>query len=110
MHTSGAPNTINRIIDVFPPEQQGQIRAQIAESLNMVVTQKLFKKKDGSGRVGAFEIMVCNAPIKNLIRDAKIHQIGSVMQTASREGMMQMDKSIEDLIASGQISPSAKNE
>ena len=54
--------------------------------------------------------MVCNAPIKNLIRDAKIHQIGSVMQTASREGMMQMDKSIEDLIASGQISPSAKNE
>ena len=67
LHTSGAPNTVNRIIDVFPPEQQGQIRAQLAESLNMVVTQKLFKKKDGSGRVGAFEIMVCNAPIKNLI-------------------------------------------
>ena len=110
LHTSGAPNTINRIIDVFPPEQQGQIRAQIAESLNMVVTQKLFKKKDGSGRVGAFEIMVCNAPIKNLIRDAKIHQIHSVMQTASREGMISMEKSIEDLIASGQISHAAKNE
>ena len=109
LHTSGAPNTINRIIDVFPPEQQGQIRAQIAESLNMVVTQKLFKKKDGSGRVGAFEIMVCNAPIKNLIRDAKIHQIHSVMQTASREGMISMDKSIEDLIASGQISHADKN-
>jgi twitching motility protein PilT len=61
LHTSGAPNTVNRIIDVFPPEQQGQIRAQLAESLNMVVTQKLFKKKDGSGRVGAFEVMVCNA-------------------------------------------------
>ena len=74
LHTSGAPNTINRIIDVFPPEQQGQIRAQIAESLKMVVTQKLFKKKDGSGRIGAFEVMVCNAPIKNLIlvsNDAK---------------------------------------
>ena len=56
LHTSGAPNTVNRIIDVFPPEQQGQIRAQLAESLNMVVTQKLFKKKDGSGRVGAFEV------------------------------------------------------
>ena len=109
LHTSGAPNTINRIIDVFPPEQQGQIRAQIAESLNMVVTQKLFKKKDGSGRVGAFEIMVCNAPIKNLIRDAKIHQIHSVMQTASREGMISMEKSIEDLIASGQISHADKN-
>ena len=109
LHTSGAPNTINRIIDVFPPEQQSQIRAQIAESLHMVVTQKLFKKKDGSGRVGAFEIMVCNSPIKNLIRDAKIHQIHSVMQTASREGMVSMEKSIEDLIASGQISHADKN-
>ena len=110
LHTSGAPNTINRIIDVFPPEQQGQIRAQIADSLHMVVTQKLFKKKDGSGRVGAFEIMVCNSPIKNLIREAKIHQIGSVMQTSSREGMIQMDKSIENLITSGKISASSKNE
>src|SRR5210317_1034181 len=109
LHTSGAPNTINRIIDVFPPEQQSQIRAQIAESLKMVVTQKLFKKKDGSGRVGAFEIMVCNSPIKNLIREAKIHQIHTVMQTATREGMVLMEKSIEDLIASGQISSADKN-
>ena len=109
LHTSGAPNTINRIIDVFPPEQQGQIRAQIAESLKMVVTQKLFKKKDGSGRIGAFEVMVCNAPIKNLIREAKIHQIPSVMQTAQREGMMTMEKSIEDLIGSGVISNAEKN-
>ena len=109
LHTSGAPNTINRIIDVFPPEQQGQIRAQIAESLKMVVTQKLFKKKDGSGRIGAFEVMVCNAPIKNLIREAKIHQIPSVMQTAQREGMMTMEKSIEDLIGTGAISNAEKN-
>ncbi len=109
LHTSGAPNTINRIIDVFPPEQQGQIRAQIAESLKMVVTQKLFKKKDGSGRVGAFEVMVCNSPIKNLIREAKIHQIPTVMQTAQREGMMLMEKSIEDLIGSGKISNAEKN-
>ena len=108
LHTSGAPNTINRIIDVFPPEQQGQIRAQIAESLKMVVTQKLFKKKDGSGRIGAFEVMVCNAPIKNLIREAKIHQIPSVMQTAQREGMMTMEKSIEDLIGTGVISNAEK--
>ena len=104
LHTSGAPNTVNRIIDVFPPEQQGQIRAQLAESLNMVVTQKLFKKKDGSGRVGAFEVMVCNAPIKNLIREAKIHQIPSVMQTGQREGMITMEKSIEELIGTGVIS------
>ena len=109
LHTSGAPNTVNRIIDVFPPEQQGQIRAQLAESLNMVVTQKLFKKKDGSGRVGAFEVMVCNAPIKNLIREAKIHQIPSVMQTAQREGMITMEKSIEDLIGRGDISNAEKN-
>ncbi len=109
LHTSGAPNTINRIIDVFPPEQQGQIRAQIAESLKMVVTQKLFKKKDGSGRVGAFEVMVCNSPIKNLIREAKIHQIPTVMQTAQREGMILMEKSIEDLISGGQISNAEKN-
>ena len=109
LHTSGAPNTINRIIDVFPPEQQGQIRAQLAESLKMVVTQKLFKKKDGSGRVGAFEIMVCNAPIKNLIRESKIHQIPSVMQTAQREGMITMEKSIEDLIGTGVISNAEKN-
>ena len=109
LHTSGAPNTINRIIDVFPPEQQSQIRAQIAESLKMVVTQKLFKKKDGSGRVGAFEVMVCNSPIKNLIREAKIHQIPTAMQTAQREGMILMEKSIEDLIGTGQISNAEKN-
>ena len=109
LHTSGAPNTINRIIDVFPPEQQGQIRAQIAESLKMVVTQKLFKKKDGSGRIGAFEVMVCNAPIKNLIREAKIHQIPSVMQTGQREGMITMEKSIEELVGRGDISNAEKN-
>ncbi len=103
LHTSGAPNTINRIIDVFPPEQQGQIRAQIAESLKMVVTQRLFKKKDGTGRIAAFEVMVCSPPIKNLIREAKIHQIPSVMQTAQREGMISMEKSIEGLVGSGVI-------
>ena len=104
LHTSGAPNTINRLIDVFPPEQQGQIRAQIAESLKMVITQKLFKKKDGSGRISAFEVMVCTAPVKNLIRENKIHQIPSVMQTSQREGMITMEKSIEGLIGSGIIS------
>ena len=103
LHTSGASNTINRLIDVFPPDQQSQIRAQISESLKMVVTQKLFKKKDGSGRVAAFEIMVCNQAIKTLIRESKIHQIPSVMQTGQRDGMITMDKSIDKLIDAGTI-------
>ena len=110
LHTSGAPNTVNRIIDVFPPEQQGQIRAQLAESLNMVVTQKLFKKKDGSGRVGAFEVMVCTSPIKNLIREAKIHQIPSIMQTSVRDGMVTMQKSLEELVKTGKIDAGAGKE
>ncbi|MBC8301411.1 MAG: type IV pilus twitching motility protein PilT [Pelagibacterales bacterium] len=103
LHTSGASNTINRLIDVFPAEQQSQIRSQISESLKMAITQKLFKKKDGSGRVAAFEIMVCNPAIKNLIREAKIHQIPSVMQTGQRDGMITMDKSIDKLIDAGTI-------
>ena len=103
LHTSGAPNTINRIIDVFPSDQQAQIRAQIAESLKMVITQKLFKKKDGSGRVGAFEVLVSTAPVRNLIRENKIHQIASVIQTSQREGMITMEKSIEYLISTGAI-------
>ena len=107
LHTSGAPETINRIIDVFPPEQQSQIRAQISTSLKMVVTQRLLKTKDGQGRVGAFEIMKCTPPIQNLIREAKIHQIPSVMQTAVRDGMITMDKSLEELVKSGKIDPGA---
>tara|TARA_B100001250_G_scaffold80695_1_gene66375 strand:- start:5015 stop:6031 length:1017 start_codon:yes stop_codon:yes gene_type:complete len=107
LHTSGAPSTINRIIDVFPPEQQEQIRAQISTSLKMVVTQRLMRTKDGEGRVGAFEIMKCTAPIQNLIREAKIHQIPSIMQTATREGMITMDKSLEELVKSGKIDQGA---
>mgnify|MGYP002846878255 FL=1 len=104
LHTSGASNTINRLIDVFPPEQQTQIKAQISESLKMVVTQKLFKKKDGSGRIAAFEVMVCNTAVKNLIREGKVFQIPGVMQTAQRDGMITMEKSIEGLIGSKIIS------
>ena len=105
LHTSGAPNTINRIIDVFPHEQQTQIQAQLAESLQMVVTQKLFKTVDGKSRIGAFEVMFCNSPIKNLIREKKIHQIPSIMQTGQRDGMITMEKSIENLVNSGKVSP-----
>ena len=110
LHTSGAPNTINRIIDVFPPEQQAQIRAQISTSLKMVVTQRLLKTKAGQGRCGAFEVMKCTAPIQNLIREAKIHQIPSIMQTAVKDGMVTMAKSLEDLVKAGKIDASAGKE
>jgi twitching motility protein PilT len=104
LHTSGAPNTINRIIDVFPAEQQSQVRAQLSQSLQMVVTQKLFKKSDEEGRVAAFEEMVCNHAVRNLIREGKIFQIESIMQTARAEGMVTMDKAIEELVSTGKIS------
>jgi twitching motility protein PilT len=111
LHTSGAPATINRIIDVFPPDQQEQIRAQISTSLKMVVTQRLLKTKDGQGRCAAFEIMKCTPPVQNLIREAKIHQIPSIMQTSVKDGMITMDKSMEALVQSGKINPSdAKSE
>ena len=102
LHTSGAPNTINRIIDVFPPEQQDQVRSQVSQSLRMVMTQKLFRKT-GGGRIGAFEIMVCNPAVRNLIRENKIFQIESVMQTARGDGMVTMDAAIQQLKGSGQI-------
>ena len=110
LHTSGAPNTINRIIDVFPAEQQDQIRAQVSSSLKMVVTQRLLKTKDGLSRVGAFEVMKCTPPIQNLIREAKIHQIPSVMQTSVRDGMITMQKSLEALVKSGKIDAGAGKE
>jgi len=111
LHTSGAPETINRIIDVFPPEQQSQKRAEKSASLKMVVTQRLLKTKDGQGRCAAFEIMKCTPPVQNLIREAKIHQIPSIMQTSVKDGMITMDKSMEALVQSGKINPSdAKSE
>ena len=103
LHTNGAPSTINRIIDVFPAEQQGQVRSQLAQSLRLVMTQRLFKRADGSGRVGAFEVMVCNRAVSNLIREAKIHQIDGIMQTGRGEGMQTMDNAIDQLVSMGMI-------
>jgi len=105
LHTNGAPSTVNRIIDTFPSGQQGQVRAQLAQSLRLVMTQRLFKKTDGQGRVGAFEVMLCNNAIQNLIRDNKIHQIEGVMQTARGEGMQTMANSIQELTSTGMIQP-----
>ena len=105
LHTSGAPNTINRIIDVFPSQQQDQVRAQLSQSLRLVMTQRLFKKKDAPGRIGAFEVMTCNPAVRNLIRENKVFQIPSVMQMARGEGMMTMEASIQQLAQAGQIDP-----
>ena len=103
LHTSGAPNTIHRIIDVFPAAQQAQIRTQLSQSLKMVLSQTLFIKPDHSGRVAAFEVMINNTAIANLVRENKIEQITSVMQTSNQEGMVTLEKSIEVLAGEGQI-------
>ena len=110
LHTSGAPETINRIIDVFPPEQQSQIKAQISNSVKMVLTQRLIKSKDGLNRFAAFEVMKCTPPIQNLIREGKVHQIPSVIQTSAKDGMIEMKKSLDDLIRAGKIDGSAAKE
>ncbi len=99
LHTNGAPNSINRILDVFPPSQQAQARSQLSQSVRLVVTQRLIRKADGSGRVAAFEVMVGNVAIGNLIREGKIFQIEQAMQTGKGQGMLLMKESIENLIA-----------
>ena len=108
LHTNGAPSTISRIIDAFPSEQQSQVRTQLSDSLAMVVTQNLFSKKDKSGRVGAFEVLVTTPAVRNLIRENKIHQLYSIMQTSQKEGMVTLEKSIENLVAKDLINPIGK--
>jgi twitching motility protein PilT len=97
LHTIGAVSTVDRIIDVFPSEQQQQIRIQLASVLQGVVSQQLVRRADGTGRVGAFEIMLCNQAVRNLIREGKSHQLMSSIQTGRKLGMMSMDASLVDL-------------
>jgi twitching motility protein PilT len=97
LHTIGADKTIDRVIDVFPPNQQQQIRIQLAAVLECVVSQQLIKKADGSGRVAALEVLFANNAIRNLIREGKTYQIPSIMQTSRRLGMQTMDDAIYDL-------------
>lgn len=103
LHTRGCANSINRIIDAFPTEQQNQIKAQLSESLKAVFWQTLIKTKDGKGRVGAYEIMFANNAISNLIRKSATHQVNSVIETSSKEGMQTMKKSLTDLLEAGLI-------
>lgn len=102
IHTSSAPDTVNRIIDVFPPSQQSQIRTQLAESIEGVVTQTLLKKKAG-GRVAAVEVLTGTTAIRNLIRENKIHQIPGTMQVSQKDGMQTMDMALLDLVARGVV-------
>lgn len=98
LHTSGAPNTIDRIIDVFPPNQQSQIKTQLAMSLKAVVWQKLIQTADGKSRITAMEIMMNTNAIANLIRKGATHQIYSTMETGMREGMQTMASSLQTLV------------
>lgn len=99
LHTSGAPKTVDRIIDVFPAAQQNQVRAMFAESIQAVITQALFKRRDGKGRVAAFEIMIASPAVRNLIREGKIAQIPSIMQTSRAIGMQTMEAACQELVA-----------
>jgi twitching motility protein PilT len=102
LHTSSAPKTVDRVIDVFPPAQQAQIRAQFAESIEAVLTQTLLKKKSG-GRVAALEIMIGTTAIRNLIREGKIHQIPGTMQVSQKDGMQTMDMALQNMVARGVV-------
>ncbi|MFH1218655.1 MAG: ATPase, T2SS/T4P/T4SS family, partial [Candidatus Peregrinibacteria bacterium] len=103
LHTRGCANSINRIIDAFPPEQQNQIRAQLSESLRAVFWQALIKTKDEKGRVAAMEIMFANSAISNMIRKGTTYQINSVIETSTKEGMQTMKKAVTDLLQAGLI-------
>lgn len=103
LHTIGAVSTVDRIIDVFPAEQQQQIRVQLGSVLQGVISQQLVRRADGSGRIGAFEIMLCTQAVRNLIREGKAHQLMSTIQTGRKVGMMSMDSSLVELYKKGFI-------
>ena len=103
LHTNNAIRTVNRILGVFPPSQQDQIRTMVSESLRAVVSQRLVARADGNGRVPALEILVVNKAVGNLIRENKTFQIKSVLQTGGAQGMCMLDASLADLLKKGII-------
>jgi twitching motility protein PilT len=104
VHTSSAPKTVDRLIDVFPTQQQAQIRTMLSESLLGVATQALLPKI-GGGRAAAIEILVATPAVRNLIREAKTHQIPSAMQVGARVGMVTMEAALAELVQRGVVSP-----
>src|ERR1700751_2413614 len=103
LHTQDSPQTIDRIIDGFPSAQQGQVRSQLSVALQGIMTQTLVPTADGSGRCVAAEVLVPTPAVRNLIREAKSHQIYSVLQTGSAQGMQTMDSSLASLVRAGKI-------
>jgi twitching motility protein PilT len=110
LHTQDAPQSIDRIIDVFPAHQQQQIRVQLASSLQGIVTQQLVPTADGTGRAAACEVLVATPAIRNLIRDAKVHQIYSMLQAGGKYGMTTMDMSLAQLVKAGKVTRDEANE
>jgi twitching motility protein PilT len=104
LHTSSAAKTIDRIIDVFPAAEKDMTRAMLSESLQAVIAQTLLKKRDGSGRVAAHEIMIGTPAIRNLIREAKVAQMYSIIQTSQGMGMQTLDQCLVDLVKKGAVS------
>ena len=103
LHTSSAASTIDRIIDVFPPEQQSQVRTQLSNSLEAVVCQTLCKTSDGKGRIAATEIMIATPAIRNLIREGKLQSIASSLQTGSKSGMHTLNQDLARLVSDGTV-------
>ena len=103
LHTQDAPQTIDRIIDIFPTHQQNQVRSQLAGTLKAVLVQQLIPNKDNTGRVPATELMFVTPAIKNMIREMKVHQIYSAIQAGGKRGMMTMDMSLAKLYKNGKI-------
>jgi twitching motility protein PilT len=104
LHTSSAPKTVDRIIEVFPASEQAQIRSTLADGLRAVIAQVLFKRVDKIGRCAALEILIANPAVRNLIREAKTHQISSMIQTGKKYGMQLLDDAIMELLNKGWIS------
>jgi twitching motility protein PilT len=109
LHTSSAPQTIDRIIDVFPPHQQPQIRTQLSESLQGVIAQTLMPKV-GGGRIAALEIMISTAAVRNLIREGKTFQLPSVIETNTNLGMQTLGQALQQLVAANLITPEVAHE
>ena len=105
LHTNDAVQTVDRMVDVFPSHQQPQIRTQLASTLRAVIAQQLLRKKDGSGRVAAFEVMIANSAIKHLIKEGHTNQISTAIQTGRQEGMQSLEQSLKKLCQDGIISP-----
>ncbi len=104
LHTNSAAETVNRIIDVFPPTQQPQVRAQLSFVLEGVVTQTLLPRARGGGRICACEVMICTPAIRACIRDDKVHQIYSIMQAGKKFGMQTLNDALYQLYIQGEVS------